>query len=181
MTTDTDDSGDDSSSAWRHIDYGSNNRIDDLGGTYSDEEMPTSIPDAETAVTGFNPSEAPPSERDHWLSKLNDNVRGDDRGTEIHEGGIVRDLGVVASALDATDHQHERAQYLLNHVDIQEDLSRTASVEAAVLAAMTLACNEDGRRVRGEDAFDALLDDFDVTRSEVRRLREAIRETEIWS
>jgi hypothetical protein len=165
---------------WRAFDYDA--EIDDGVGQRPDVEKEVGPPDASRGRTDFDISEAPSSERDRWkrLRKLNAGWREQDRATQLHEAGIERDLGAIATALDCSQRQKRRAGWLIDHVSIEDDLSRHASVEAAIVAALTLAANEDRRRIRGEDMFDDVCEDLDVDRDEVRRLRQRIRGTEAW-
>ena len=131
------------------------------------------------------------------------------RARQKQKGGITRDLGVVASRLDATDRQEERAKWLLDRIDIKDEILTSGPIELAVLAVVSLVIDEDrtrfARHADGTDdseapasverdritepkmqtvlrdtAFEGLCDEFDLDKREVRRVRQRVRETEVY-
>ena len=115
----------------------------------------------------------------------------------------------MASRLDATERQEERAKWLLDHIDIKDEILTSGPIELAVLAVVSLVIDEDRTRfaryadetddkgapasverdritepkmqtVLRDTAFSRLCDEFDLTKSEVRRVRQRVRETDVY-
>lgn len=160
---------------------------------WRDTSVPAGIPDAETSRTGFNPSDAPSGEKQKWedLSKVNDGAYSSERAGQKHRGGIERDLGVITGRLGATDRQQERAQWLLNTIDIKDEILPSGPIEVAILAVVSLVIDEDRTRfaryegakaqsVLRDTAFAELVDEYELTKRDIRRTRQEVRETSIY-
>lgn len=193
---------------WRTLDYGATDRIDDLESTAHDSDVPSIIDDAMTPRTGWNPSDTEHGDRyTEWLKKLNDGVGEQDRDIQKHRAGIARDLSTFAAHLGATDRQRDRAQWLLDHVEIKEAVIPDGPIEVAVLAALSLAIDEDRTRsarhlqrsaqhsddltvadaleeapnsVLRDDRFTELCADLDMDVKYVRAARQRLRETDVY-
>jgi len=148
-----------------------------------DSEVPSHIPTDERGQTDFDPNDVAKSKRERYKRwrKLNDTWRSDDGKSKRHDGGIKRDIGVICSTLECTDRQQERATWLAENIDIQTDLSRQMALEAALLGMVVLACREDRRRVRNEDAFDEIRTDLDVSSAAVDRAIRKVRDTDAYT
>jgi hypothetical protein len=175
---------------YERIDYSSADRSEENHDAYADANRPTGQVDEERGQTSFMPSEAPPERREYleWLRKLNANVRDSDRRAEIHRGGIKRDLGAATTQLGASNYHQKRAATIIEQVEIKPEISRTISIEAVVLGVLSLVMDADRSRykpsdsletptsIMREDSFDELIQDFEVSRDDVRRVRKAVRE-----
>lgn len=182
MTTDT-DTETRHPMPWLGADYGSVDRVSLLD-TATDSDTPVSQPTAETAQTGFNPRDVSSHRRQRWqwLERQHQKFAREttDERTARHYGGIEREIDIVCGHLDCTEHQQTRSKWLLETLDIQDDVDRTASIEAVVMAVVTLVVNEDNRRVRTEESYRQLRVDYGIATTEIRRLRQAIRETTVY-
>ncbi|WP_147438059.1 hypothetical protein [Halorubrum sp. Atlit-28R] len=174
--------------SWARIDY-SAERPDDK--VWRDSSTPAGIPDAETSRTGFDPSDVTGHKRRQWkkLRKLNDGVYSRERAGQIHRAGIARDLGVVASRLNLTEHQHDRAKWLLDRLELKEEVIPLGPIELAVIGVVTLAVDEERTRygmagkqqsVLRDDRFDKLCEEFEIDRGRVRNVRQRVRETDVY-
>jgi hypothetical protein len=143
--------------------------------------------------TTFDPSDAPRSHRGrfNWLAKLNQGVGEQDRDLQRQRAGVERDLGVVAARLDLTEHQRARSQWLLDRIDMKDEVLPSGPIEVAILAVVSLAVDEDRTRAAQYDsgkkqsvlrdtAFAQLLEEFDVSRRQVRQTRHRVRETDTY-
>ncbi|MDB9247470.1 hypothetical protein PN419_00415 [Halorubrum ezzemoulense] len=173
---------------WARIDYRAARPSDS---EWQDRGTPTGIPESMVGQTTIDATDAPPEARRQyeWLDDLNDGVGDSDRRGEIHRAGIARDLGVVASHLRLTDHQHDRAQWLLDRLDLKDDVIPSGTVELAVIAVVSLVVDEDRTRlgaprdtqsVLRDDAFNELCAEFEVDKSRVKNVRQRVRETDVY-
>lgn len=175
---------------WAAFDYRAARPDDEA---WRDTSVPAGIPDVETSRTGFNPSDAPSGERERWqrLSEVNDGAYSSERAGQKHRGGIERDLGVITGRLGATDRQQERAQWLLDRIDIKGEILPSGAIEIAILAVVSLVIDEDrtrfgqyenakGQSVLRDTAFAELVDEYGVTKRDVRRTRQEVRETDVY-
>ena len=175
---------------WATIDYSAARPSDP---EWQDRGTPPGIPEPMSGQTTFNPDDASPSERDHyrWLAKKNQGVGDSSRRRDRQRAGLERDLGVVVSQLNATDRQKERAEWLLDRIDIKDEILTCGPIELAVVAVVSLAIDEDRTRfahhenakaksVLRDMAFNRLCDEFDLEKREVRRVRQRVRETDVY-
>ena len=172
---------------WLSLDYG-RFQTDENALTLDRNAPSTQFGDART---GFDPSDAADSDRWEWLEDLN-NGRGDsDRRAQRHADGIRRDTDVICDRLGATEYQQERAEYLLNEIDIEDELLPSGPIEIAILGVVSVVIDEDRTRygrgantnvvsVLRDDRFDELLEDFGVQISRVYDVRRRLRETSVY-
>lgn len=174
---------------WLALDYGTFETDEDAPSL--DENAP-SLDEELVGQTGFDPSDADEPARWEWLKELN-NGRGDsDRNTQLRNAGIQRDIDVVCDRLGCTDHQKERAQWLLDEVDIQGQLLPSGPIEIAIIGVVSMVIDEDRTRfarmpgvdnvysVTRDEEFEQLCRDFDVDRSRIHDVRQRLRDTEVY-
>jgi len=132
--------------------------------------------------------------REHWnwLRQLQHGRGESERAEQLRQAGIQRDLDIICDRLGATDHQRERAQWLLDHTEVKEQLIPHGPIEAAIMGVATVVIDEDRTRearmpgiddvqsVARDDAFEQLLADFDLTRSTVHDVRHRLRDTAVY-
>lgn len=188
VTTNSDQLSETDVASWARFDYTAE-RPDDQA--WRDSSTPAGIPDAETSRTGFDPSDVTGNKREQWnrLRKLNDGVYSRKRAGQIHRAGIARDLGVVSTQLGLTENQHERAKWLLDRLDLKDDVIPSGPVELAVLGIVSLVVDEDRTRygmagkqqsVLRDGAFDDLCAEFEIDKGRVRNVRQRVRETDVY-
>ena len=184
----------------------------DQDGSVPERDVPTEIDERSTARTDFIPNDdyfdSPEGEGKtverygekvnytDWLSKLHHGHQLNERtGAEKGRVHIRKDIKTIASVFNLTDAQRERAIYLVDQIGDLNDIGRG---EAAALAAVSLAVNENNRWVQNNDksvaevldededgvsletndvpSWRSVLDDYNTRPSEVRKARERLRE-----
>lgn len=183
---------------WVRLDYSPPNYLDRKSEATTDAETPVGATEHDVAVTGWNNSDVPAAKRQYWkhLQNLNDGVGDSDRKRAKRQSDIERTLDVVAGQLDIGNHAHERALWLLERIDIHDDIDRSTSIEAVVLGVATLVVDKERSRydtlqsdaaydhvtqsVLRDEAFKQLRSDFCLEPNEVRKVRRAVRETDLW-
>jgi transcription initiation factor TFIIIB Brf1 subunit/transcription initiation factor TFIIB len=170
-----------SDSRWRHLRYEDQTYRQDTNPVTGQSITPIGVSDVMQGQTRIRPADAPPHKRSRfrWLKQLNDGVRSDEWRSQQLDDAAVRAVTTLANQIECTQHQRDRSRWLMMQFD-HDELFTTASYEAIALAVITLVCNEDNRRVRGENQFENVMTDAQTTRSELRAIRQAIRETDVW-
>lgn len=147
------------------------------------------------ARTGFKPSDAD-GKRDYWkwLERLHDGYGTyGTRSSALHEMGIRRDLDIVADRLGATELQRDQAQYLLEHIDIKQDILQSGPIEAAVIAVTSLVIDSERterasldqdvipQSVTRDEPYGDLLDSYDLDLTTISTVRRKVRDTDAWA
>jgi len=117
------------------------------------------------------------------LATWNDGAHSDrnDRKKRNKEADYRRWLEAFVGQLDATDLQHDRAQWLLDRID-RTAHARGANVksEVVLLAVLTLSMDVDvtveSGRTLARDDVDALIEDINSSKSDVFRCRRWIKD-----
>jgi len=160
---------------------------------YQDSSVP-SVDRELVGHTGFNPSDAPPGERQKWerLQKLNNGYGESDRSVQIHENGIRRDLDIISDRLGCTTYQKEKVEWYIDGLNINDEIGSSVSVEAAILGITSLVIDESRTKrarltedvtitsVLNDDIFVDLCSDFGVNRGVIRQVRISVRDTEVY-
>lgn len=150
---------------------GSNNSIDDWK-----DRTHSEIRSAEDFSKGRTWFSASDGDGYRWkrLKGLDDGKGEADRKADKDEQGYRRDLHAWSSQLQLTNAQLDRAEYLFGLVDMAK--AGTISSEALILAAISLAANEDQRMIKQEDIFHTIRDSAGVGRKTLRTARQRIRD-----
>lgn len=180
------------------LDYSpsSGSRDRDFSSSAPDTDVPTEIDGRSGAQTDFVPSnghfDAPEDvdepilrdgeevSYDEWLSKLHHGHRSSEyTGGDRARTGVLHDIRVLASVFDLTKAQQSRAIHIIR---ITDDLNETEKGEAAALAAVSLATNEDDRWIQREDtdetpSWQAVCGAFNVSTKSLNHARETLRES----
>ncbi len=186
-------------------------RLDRLDYSTDSAERPYGAPDHDDTLldehddrsnfrTGFDPTDTDGEtvERDgrvmgkwQWLQQLNQNVRGKFKSTKKRQAERRRDVEILVQSTNewATqqgnghDVDARRVLSLLDALAEVEDDYQFGSVpvEVPILAALSLAANEDKWMIRQTDLFDEFIstyipDDSTADRGEIMRMRQRIRE-----
>lgn len=114
------------------------------------------------------------SRRGRALAKLNDGYRSRERRSQNAEARLTRTLDILCGHIETTPYQRERAETIADSVNMAHMGPYTT--ETIVLAAVSLACNEDGRWVRDEANFRGAVEDVDATLRDIRLCRNLFRE-----
>lgn len=78
-------------------------------------------------------------------------------------------LSTLGGHLELTDRQRDRAEYLIGEVDMTG-----VSTTAWTLAAISMAANEDRRRIRREDQWNELRKEYGVRKNSIRNCRKKL-------
>jgi hypothetical protein len=150
--------------------------------------------------TSFDASEAPDGsvERDgkvydkwEWLARLNENAHTPLKTTKKRQAERKRDVEILVQSTNEFAAEHdlphvltaERVFSLLDTlVEVEGDFQfGSVPVEVPILAALSMAANEQGWMIRQSDLFEEYVqtyipDDNDADRGEIMRMRQRIRE-----
>lgn len=100
------------------------------------------------------------------LAKINDGVQADERSAQNHDADKYRIIEALASALDCTQLQTDRAAYLVDNAGNLQERFPTRSVEEVALAAITLAIDADvtdfDRRATNRDRVHKVMADVGI-------------------
>jgi len=165
-----------------------------------DERSPVEQDGRSDHRTRFDPSEAPDEtvERDgkvyqkwEWLAQLNENARLDERRSEKRQAERRRDVRVLVQSTNEFANQNDepyelderRVHQLLDVlVDAEDDLLfGSVPVEVPILAAISLAANEQQWPIRRTDLFEQFVESYipednDADRGGIMRMRQRIRD-----
>lgn len=177
---------------WLTVDYeasashfGSDERPADL------DENNTPIDDGLMGQTSIREDEGDGSTNWEWLRKLNDGWGESGRSTQIWKAGVKRDLDIICDRLGATDHQKERATWLLKGIEIKDELLKRGSVETVLLGVVSMVIDEDRTRyarhgndevqsVTRDTEFKELRDKFNINNRTIHTVRKRLRETDVY-
>jgi hypothetical protein len=187
------DSGDDTGPVpWVSIDYeashshfGSDDNVADL------DQNNTAIDTSLMGRTSIQPSDGDDPQKWKRLQRLNDGYGESDRNQQIWNAGVKRDLDIICDRLNATDHHHERAKWLLERIEIKEELLKRGSVEAVLMGIVSMVIDEDRTKyarqgvddmqsVTRDDAFTQLREEYDIDNRTIHTVRKRLRETEVY-
>ena len=172
---------------WTALDYGYFETDD----RHMDQDRNAPTVQLSDAQTGFDPTDGNDSNRWSWLHDIHHGRGDDERKNERRLDGIRRDIDVIADRLGATDHQRDRAEWLLEQIDIEDELLPMGPIEEAVIGVLSIVIDEDRTRygrtnddavtsVTRDDSFETMLDAFEVERTKVHDVRRRLRETEVY-
>lgn len=186
---------------WSRIDYSSAERRN----TNEGDRGPAKKGPIATARTSFSPSDASPEKRAKFRRLAAANEDGgrvsDRRSIDQHENDVERFINLVTSKLACGEGVEQRVTFLLEGIDVQNELGRRTSIEGAVLGITSLVIDE--QRSRGgvpsevehedvienpkvtsclnDDAFNELLEGWETDRSTVRKVRQSVRNLEAYA
>lgn len=128
----------------------------------------------------------------HWerLRALNNGRGEQDRALQLQAAGMHRDLDIAATRLGASDHQKARTRWLLDRIDLKDDLIPSGPIELAIIGVLTVVMDEDRMRYADSDvtvqsvlrdnAYDSLIESYDLPRNRVHQVRARLRETDTY-
>lgn len=137
-------------------------------------------------VQSFGPGQAhrDPSDRRGWASLVqwNDGVGSDkSRGSQNWKADKRRWLDTFSGQLESTDYQQERAQYILETMDMGPFIGARLHAEAVILGVLTLTMDADvhefDRRMLNRDELHDLVDDLELETADVRQARKLVHRT----
>lgn len=124
--------------------------------------------------TFFYPSEAPDRRRWKRLSDIQ-NGRGENDNTKrTLKADNRRWLDAMSTKLDITEHQHERAQHIVEGIELSNMAHYSA--QAVLLAVISLVANEDDWWIRDDPMYKRLVDDVGCDLRDIRNIRRLVRD-----
>lgn len=149
----------------------------------SDADVPIDHDGRSPARTGFYPEGGDYNDEsldnvEKWkrLDQLNHGQLHDsDYPPRRRDAETLRDLDIVASRFEITEHQKERCEHIISSID---DIGETWPWDriVVVFALVTLVVNEDNRHVQTESMYGDFIEDMGVNRKSVHKVRDDLRD-----
>lgn len=130
------------------------------------------------------------SHRDHDETRTWDDLAGwqDGMYSDVSRGGQnweadkQRWLETFAGHLECTDYQRERAEWILEHLNMEPFMGARLPVEAVILGVLSLTIDAEARefskRAVERELFQDLMDDLDLDRGDIVQVRRQVHEHE---
>lgn len=138
-----------------------------------------------TAQTTFRVSDAPAHKRQKYddLKDAHDGKGEQDRRTTIRQAKILKDTDTFCSICELPNQQAERVSSIIQESDISSNNYGGKSYEKIILSVMSLVVDESidnpermDQRLILQDEFKDLITSVGTSSSELRRIRQMIRE-----
>lgn len=110
------------------------------------------------------------------LSQVNNGQLHESKYVERRrDAETLRDLDIVASRFEITEYQKNRCEHIIESLD---DIGETWPWDriVVVFALVTLVVNEDYRHIQNEDMYNDLIEDMEVSRSSIHKIRDELRD-----
>jgi hypothetical protein len=130
--------------------------------------------------TTFRVSESPNDSR-NWkhMKDIQEGKYADDNNTKTRHVEQKRDLKTFASQIDLPSWERKYALCLLDYIhniDTDHEGGFCGSADALILAIITFAANKNERRIRGENKYETIREDCNISKDQIRGVRQKIRE-----
>lgn len=123
--------------------------------------------------TFFYPAEADDEQRYSRIIRWQDGEGDPDRDVENRAADRRRAVDTFCGVLDMSGYHKGRVKYVIE--DLNMSHMAHYSSPKVILAVISLVANEDGRFIRDEAAFRALMEDVDTSLHELKKVRTLAR------